>query len=72
MLKLIAFGSPEKYSIDEQNYARNFILTYQNMCTGITPASEKKSINRKYCIEEKQHITVLVLLVDFFCFISKL
>jgi len=29
MVWVIAFGSPDNFSIDEQNYASNFIITYQ-------------------------------------------
>jgi len=44
MVCVIACGSPENFSISPKVYTRKFIPTYQNMCTGITPATEIKSI----------------------------
>jgi hypothetical protein len=39
----VAFGRPDSFSVDEKNYARDFITTYKILCTGRTPAAETKS-----------------------------
>ena len=44
MVWLIAFGSPDNFSIDEKNYASKSITTYQILFTVTTLAAETKSI----------------------------
>ena len=40
MVWVIAFGSPDNYTVDEYNFASNFITTYQISYTVTTPAAE--------------------------------